>query len=141
MIEQFENRLAEWKKLRVILAYSADPIAEAVKFWNKVPTAKRSIDPYDQLTWPDPWEMIEENSYCEFTKLLAVAYTLMFIPQFEDCQPIFKIIVDKSQPRLYYMLLLDDNIVSLDNDNSMISLEKIPNDVHVQKTHVLKKSY
>ena len=141
MIEQFENRLAESKKLRAILAYSANPIAEAIKFWNNVPTAKRSIDPYDQSTWPNPWEMIEENSFCEFTKLLAVAYTLMFIPQFEDYQPIFKIIVDKSQPRLYYMLLLGDVVVGLDDDNSMILLEKIPNDVHVQKTHVLKKSY
>lgn len=141
MLRQFENRLAEWKKLRIVLGQSSSPVSDAISFWNNVPTAKRNIDPYDQSTWPDPWEMIEENSYCEFTKLLAVAYTLVFTSHFEDCEPIFKIVVDKSQPRLYYMLLLGDNIVSLDNDNCMILLEKMPNDVHVQKTHVLKKSY
>lgn len=141
MIGQFENRLSEWKKLRVLLSASAAPIIEAIEFWNSIPTAKRSIDPYDQSTWPDPWEMIEENTYCEFTKLLAVAYTLMFVPQFENCQLIFKIAVDKSYPRLYYMLLLGDKVVSLDDDNCMIILKKMPKTVHVQKTHVLKKSY
>lgn len=141
MSNSFEERLLTWKSLQHRAARSSSPINLVMDFWNNVPTAARSIDPYDQETWPDPWEMIEENTYCEFTKLLAVAYTLMFTPEFEDYQPIFKIVVDKSQPRLYYMLLLGDDVVSLDNDNSMILLEKLPKDVHVQKIHVLKKSY
>lgn len=141
MSNSFEDRLSAWKKFRLQLETAADPILLTVSYWNSVPTDRRNIDPYDQTTWPDPWEMIEENSYCEFTKLLAVAYTVMFTDRFKNVEPIFSIGVDNVTGMLYYTVRIDDVIVSLDEDNSMCILEHLPKTLRVQKTHLLKNSY
>lgn len=141
MTGDFESRLSAWHQFRTLIECESNPVAQSVHFWNKLPLASRNIDPYDQNTWPDPWEMIEENLYCEFTKLLAMAYTLQFTNKFAESNLIFKIGVDNASSRLYYMLLVDDQVIGIDEDKSMYIMEQEPINLQVQKIHVLGKSY
>lgn len=137
----FEDRLSCWKKLRNAVENSHAPCDLAIEFWENIPLSRRNLDPYDQDTWPDPWEMIEENEYCDFTKLLAVAYTLVFTERFKNSTPIFKIALDKVNHRLYYILCVDNFIVGYDDDKGMILLEKEPCSLHIQKIITLSKRY
>jgi hypothetical protein len=138
--KKFEERLRAWHDFRESLSDSQQPIQSAIDFWNLVPTARRNIDPYDQTTWPDPWQMIEENSYCEFTKTLAVAYTLKLTSQYRDWQPVFKVGVDKSESRLYYMCILDDIVLGYDQDKS-VHIDEIPKSIHIEKVIELPELY
>lgn len=138
--KKFEERLKVWHEFRQRLSSEADPIQCAIDFWSSAPTSPRNIDPYDEATWPNPWEMIEENSYCEFTRTLAIAYTLKLTNQFADWQPEFRVGVDKSQSRLYYMCILNNNVLGFDLDKS-VHITQIPKDIHIQKTIMLSELY
>lgn len=138
--KKFEDRLKQWYNFRYTLTTAPDPIQSAIDFWNQVPVSYRNIDPYEPTTWPNPWEMIEENSYCEYTKILAVAYTLKLTEQFKEWRPVFKIGIDKRDSRMYYMLFVKDKVLSFDSDKS-IQITQVPNDIHIQKVIELPELY
>jgi hypothetical protein len=130
--KKFEDRLRVWHDFRVTLSNDPDPIQSTIDFWNQAPETARNIDPYDHATWPDPWQMIEENSYCEFTRTLAIAYTLKLTDRFMDWQPVFKVGIDKSQSRLYYMCIINDSVLGVDLEKS-VHITQVPKGIHIQK--------
>ena len=67
--ESFENRVSAWLSFRKELEKHPHPLERVIEFWNKAPISTRSCDPFDQTSWPKPWDLIEENHYCEFSKI------------------------------------------------------------------------
>jgi len=131
--KKFEDRLKLWHDFRASLSNDIDPVQSAIDFWSDAPESSRNIDPYDESTWPSPWEMIQENSYCEYTKILAVAYTLKLTDRFNDWQPVFKVGLDKRHSRLYYMCIIDDYVLGFDPEKS-VHIKELPRSIHIQKT-------
>lgn len=131
--KKFEDRLKLWHDFRASLSNDSDPVQSAINFWSDAPESSRNIDPYDESTWPSPWEMIQENSYCEYTKILAVAYTLKLTDRFNDWQPVFKVGLDKRHSRLYYMCIIDDYVLGFDPEKS-VHIKELPRSIHIQKT-------
>src|SRR5210317_341160 len=74
--KKFEDRLAHWKQFRESLETSNDPIQDTINFYNTAPVCNIAADPFAREYWPDPWELLEENNYCPFVKILAICYTL-----------------------------------------------------------------
>jgi hypothetical protein len=138
--KKFEDRLKHWHDFREGLKQATDPVQSTIDFWNRAPDSPRNLDPYDQDTWPDPWQMIEENSYCEFTKLLAVVYTLKLANLYADWQPTFKVGLDKRQSRLYYMCILKDKVLGIDPEKS-VHINQLPSNIHIQKIIELPELY
>ena len=138
--KKFEDRLRIWHDFRATLSNDPNPIQSAIDFWNQAPYAIRNIDPYDNSTWPDPWQMIEENSYCEYTKTLAIVYTLQLTDLFVDWQPVFKVGLDKSQSRLYYMCIINDSVLGVDLEKS-VHITQVPKSIHIQKIIELPTSH
>lgn len=138
--KRFEDRLSVWRKLREDLISKSDPIQYVIDFWNDVPKSTRNIDPYDATTWPDPWQMIEENVYCEYTSILAMAYTLMLTDLYKDWHYEIRVGLDKKQSKLYYMLVAGDRVIGLDQEKS-VYIKDIPKSIHIQKIHVLEEQY
>lgn len=130
--KKFEDRLRAWHDFRVTLSDDPNPIQSTIDFWNQAPETTRNIDPYDHATWPDPWQMIEENSYCEFTRTLAIVYTLKLTDRFMDWQPVFKVGIDKSESRLYYMCNINDSVLGVDLEKS-VHINQVPKGIHIQK--------
>lgn len=138
--KSFEDRLKFWHDFRIELTNTEDPLQTTIDFWNRVPSTARNIDPYDESTWPNPWEMIEENNYCDYTKILAMAYTLKLSGLFENWQPIFKVGIDKQHSRLYYMLFIEDKVLGFDSEKS-VHINDLPKDIHIQKIIELGELY
>lgn len=140
VLKSFEDRLATWKRLRDNLVSHPDPIQTTINFWNELPPAPRNIDPYDPDTWPDPWQLIEENVYCEYTKILGIGYTLMLSEKFQDWHYEIQVGVDRQQSKLYYMLIAGDRVIGFEQEKS-VHISSIPKNIHIQKTHVLSEQY
>ena len=130
--KKFEDRLRLWHDFRVTLSNDPNPIQSAIDFWNHAPKTSRNIDPYDLATWPGPWQMIEENAYCEYTRTLAIVYTLQLTDLFTDWQPVFKVGIDKRQSRLYYMCIINDSVLGVDLEKS-VHITQVPKGIHIQK--------
>jgi hypothetical protein len=77
----YENQLLEWCKLRNNLANSdlATISCEVDKFWQQVPLVNHYLHPVDLPKWPNPWELLVENTYCTIARGLGMCYTLLLL--------------------------------------------------------------
>tara|TARA_Y100001937_G_C6884182_1_gene226083 strand:- start:8 stop:436 length:429 start_codon:yes stop_codon:yes gene_type:complete len=109
--ENFYQNMELWLGLRNQLEVDKNPFDSVFEFWNNVPTSKISIDPYDKLSWPDPWEMILENDYCRFRKILGICYTLQLTECFKNMQTMIHIGVDEKIKDLVYLISVNKKII------------------------------
>jgi hypothetical protein len=72
------NRLSEWKSFRDKLnqATLCAAIDATHELWQSCPFIPFYLDPENPKEWPDPWQLITENYYCDLAKTLGMLYTL-----------------------------------------------------------------
>jgi hypothetical protein len=74
------DRLAEWKDFRNKLVHL--PLDQAIQelnaMWSTAPYVTYYLDPSEPHTWPDPWQLLAENYYCNVAKALGILYTIYF---------------------------------------------------------------
>lgn len=84
----YEERLADWYQLRQALEHL--PLKDQVQlindWWWKAPMVNHTVFWDDQTNWPNPWELLTNNGYCELARALGIVYTLMIleIPQYKN---------------------------------------------------------
>jgi tRNA A37 threonylcarbamoyladenosine biosynthesis protein TsaE len=134
--KKFEERLQLWREFREGLETAEDPIQSAINFYLLTPTVSRHVDPYTPSDWPDPWELLEENEYCEFGKILAICYSL----QLTDClsQETFEIHItqDREKSATYYLLFVGDRVIGYNGDTH-VDKAILPKRLHSQLEHVM----
>lgn len=73
-----DGRLDHWKTFRSRI--SSLPLEQALdecnEFWQRAPFTPFYLDHKDLESWPNPWQLIYENYYCDLAKALAIVYTL-----------------------------------------------------------------
>jgi hypothetical protein len=134
--KKYEERLALWREFRESLEVSDDPIQEAIEFYRYAPTTNFSTDPYTPSMWPDPWEQLQENQYCEFGKILAICYSLQLTDCFLGSTFEIHITQDREKSATYYLLFVDDRVIGYDGDRH-VHRENLPNRLHSQLEHVM----
>jgi hypothetical protein len=139
VLKNYEERLLIWRRLRDQIDKEGS-IQLAIDFWNNIPLSSRNIDPYDSTTWPSPWELIEDNSYCEYTKILAIGYTLMLTDKFKDWHYEVRLGVDRKQAKMYYILVAGDYVLCFDQEKS-IQISILPKSIRIEQTHVLSEQF
>jgi hypothetical protein len=75
----YETRLRSWYDLRKTLE-SADIQTKCVeidRFWQSAPLVSHHLHPNDIDSWPGPWDLIADNTYCEIARGLGMIYTLL----------------------------------------------------------------
>ena len=124
--KDYFTRVKLWRNFRIELETSENPLLDVIYFWNNVPISTIAADPYDKETWPDPWELLKENTYCEFTKILAIYYTLQLTDRFSQSSFEIHIVLDQKESTLKYLLFVDNQAIGYYYDRSIDS-EKLPN--------------
>lgn len=72
------GRLDHWKTFRSKIS-SMDlnhALQECNDFWQRTPFTPFYLDYKEIDSWPDPWQLIYENCYCDLAKALGIVYTL-----------------------------------------------------------------
>ena len=52
---------------------------EIDKWWQHAPLVNHYLHPTDLPTWPGPWELLVENTYCTLARGLGMCYTLLLM--------------------------------------------------------------
>ena len=75
----FEARLRSWHDLRKSLenADTETKCLEIDKWWQNAPLVNHHLHPFDVGNWPGPWDLINENTYCNVARGLGMIYTLL----------------------------------------------------------------
>jgi len=127
----FEERLRSWSDFRQSLADLDNPIQATIDLYHQAPQVSIHTDPYDRSTWPNPWELIKENQYCEFCKLLGICYTLQLTDCFSEEE--FEIHIQRSEDsgEVFYLLFVGDRVVGYDGETHVAKSE-LPPDFKLQ---------
>ena len=78
---KFEDRLIQWSILReeaknLSLESSLNKINH---WWQQTPWVPYHLHWDDQETWPNPWELLSDNLFCDLARSLGIVYTTMMI--------------------------------------------------------------
>jgi hypothetical protein len=78
---KFEDRLVQWSILReeaknLSLESSLNKINH---WWQQTPWSPYHLHWDDQETWPNPWELLSDNMFCDLARSLGIVYTTMMI--------------------------------------------------------------
>jgi hypothetical protein len=131
--KKYEDRLLEWKQFRKQLDTSNDPLQEVFDFYSQAPLVTIQTDPWDQNSWPEPWELLKENIYCPFVKILAICYTLQLTERFSQCQ--FQIHITQDEENIRYLLTVGDACIGYGLGIS--SFKNISKNLIVEKTYIM----
>ena len=125
---QPNERLGRWKQFRSeIDSMPLDcAISLTVDFWNKCPFTPFYLDPDTPELWPDPWQLIIENYYCDLAKVLAIIYTLHLSVHKTKLKPEIRIYYDSETRHTYHIAWFDDGkyIVNL-HDTDVVNKTQI----------------
>ena len=85
--QQFNQRLESWVELRNQAKLL--PLEESLflinAWWFDAPWQAYYLHWDDRATWPDPWQLLDENLFCGLARGLGILYTIALMDR-EDIQ-------------------------------------------------------
>lgn len=137
-----DDRLSSWARLRSQLETAEDPFQLVIEFWRAAPFVpyNKNIDPFNQPSWPSPWEIIVENKYDDFTKAIMMAYSLKFTQRFNNNVIQVCMLVDNAKNIHYNIIYVGDDWVINYNDNRVVSRKEIPDSFSMENIVEVKSS-
>jgi hypothetical protein len=80
-ILDYETRLRSWVDLRnkLLNQPTLDQIIEIDRFWQRVPTQTHYLHADFIKDWPNPWQLLSDNTYCYYSRALGMIYTLLLL--------------------------------------------------------------
>jgi hypothetical protein len=77
----FGDRLESWNQLRQQIQPIATESAllQINSWWFNVPWRPYYLHWDDQLNWPDPWQLLSDNHYCDLARALGILYTITLL--------------------------------------------------------------
>jgi hypothetical protein len=82
----FEDRMRDWHALR----QSAGHLSALEKYdcinnwWFQAPMVNRSIHWDEYPNWPDPWQLLANNNFCDLARALGIVYTVIMLDADSD---------------------------------------------------------
>ena len=79
--KEFADRLSSWSELRA-QAHSMELQAalETINaWWFQIPWKPYYLHWDDQPRWPDPWQLLNDNVYCDLARALGILYTISML--------------------------------------------------------------
>ena len=77
----FADRLAAWANLRSeCQALDLESVLRKINaWWFATPWQPYYLHWDDQKTWPDPWQLLSDDVYCDLARALGILYTISLL--------------------------------------------------------------
>ena len=77
----FATRLESWATLRTsVQSQDLETALTAINtWWNDSPWQPYYLHWNDHTQWPDPWQLLSDNVYCDVAKALGILYTISLL--------------------------------------------------------------
>lgn len=77
----FPERLQAWTALREQCATADLPTALNLidTWWQRTPWCPYHLHWDDRATWPDPWQLLDDNIFCGLARALGIVYTIALL--------------------------------------------------------------
>ena len=132
------DRLSRWRSFRLLL--DSLPLDNAVEkandLWATCPFTPYYLDPLQPEQWPNPWDLIIENCYCDLAKVLGLVYTLHLTKHSALLFPEIHVYFDNKTKHTYHIAYLCKGKYVLN-----LAEGEIVNKQHINQDFVLKHCY
>lgn len=83
----FPERLQSWTALRERCAsMDAETALKTIDaWWHQTPWCPYHLHWDDRATWPDPWQLLDDNIFCSLARALGIMYTISMLDR-DDLQ-------------------------------------------------------
>ena len=132
------DRVSHWRKFRKELdQLTLDQAVESVEdFWHSCPYNPYYLDTNCPETWPDPWQLISENYYCDLAKALGIVYTMYFTRHGKDLHTEIRVYNEPDTKYMYNLVFFNKGKYVLNfRDGDIVNIEQL------NKTLVLHHCY
>jgi len=77
----FEERLQDWRDLRdqCLLVDYEIALHLINDWWWRAPMVNHYLHWDDTESWPDPWDLLADNHFCDLAKSLGIVYTILML--------------------------------------------------------------
>jgi len=77
----FEERLPAWHALRHDAQHQDldTALANINDWWWRAPMVNHTLIRQDPDSWPGPWDLLAQNSFCDLARALGMLYTVMML--------------------------------------------------------------
>ena len=84
----FAERLESWNRLRQQCELTTVDVTVSTinRWWFLAPWTAYHLHWDDRANWPDPWQLLEDNTYCSLARGLGIMYTIAIVdrPDLQD---------------------------------------------------------
>lgn len=141
--EDAEFRLSKWKTFRESLIDSTDPLYDTQQFWRNPPFVayNSNVDPYNEPSWPTPWEIIVDNKYDDFTKALMIGYTLKLTERYKNSNVALNTYIDIIHNRQYNIICVEELWAVNFNDDRPVLIVDLPVELNLTCSIIIKSPH
>ena len=76
----FSDRLSAWAHLRSNLSSDTErALSDINQWWSRTPWTAYYLHWDDRAEWPDPWQLLSDNVYCDLARALGILYTISLL--------------------------------------------------------------
>lgn len=121
-----EGRLDAWREFRSSLDDVDLPTAltQTTALWSFAPYVTYYLDPANITEWPDPWQLLSENYYCDVAKALGMLYTIALTKhRINDLE--LRVLFDAQRREQVNILVVNDEHVINYNFNEIVNKDDI----------------
>lgn len=136
--KKYEQQLTLWREFRHSLETSSNPLEDTVNFFRSAPLVAIQVDPWTPENWLTPWELIHENQYCDFSKILAICYTLQLTDCFMDEDFEIHIVTNNKESTTHYLLFVQERVIGYDWTR-IVDKSQLPTDLQSQRVYSMPK--
>ena len=129
----FSARLESWNLLRDQCTNL--PVTAALEdinaWWFRAPWTAYHLHWDDREAWPDPWQLLSDNIYCELARGLGILYTITLLDR-ADLAPVELVLTAESgnlvlaTPEKYILNWASDTIVNTNLDTQKLKQYTAP---------------
>ena len=124
----FSARLESWNNLRIeCQTLDKESVLKSINaWWFGTPWRPYYLHWDDQDTWPDPWQLLSDDIYCEVARGLGILYTITLLER-ADLAPVDLVLTTSGHnlvlvQKTKYILNWDSN--SIVNNNLEYQIHK-----------------
>jgi hypothetical protein len=126
---QPSDRLDHWRKFRHRLSDMPleSALSECSCFWRGAPFTPFYLDHQSPESWPNPWDLVYENYYCDLAIALGIVYTLHLCDHGRELDLSIRIYQDPVSRHQYNLAWIDHGKYVLNfQDDEIVNRKQVP---------------
>jgi len=124
--KDFASRLSAWAELRnEAQSMSLEQSLHTINaWWHQAPWTGYYLHWDDRLKWPDPWQLLSDNIYCDVARGLGILYTITLLDH-ADLTSVELVLTEDNRN----LVLVNKEIYTLNWDTDVVVNNQLPHSI------------